>query len=85
MLLEAEGGYEAASHQPFEGGDWRERHPTQMARPSPIVTFNHKWGHDALEDTGSTPARIPWSVSMSPPRRSRPSSVVHVDADGGEG
>ena len=21
-----------------------------MIRPSPIMTFNHKWGHDALEE-----------------------------------
>ena len=58
-MLEAEGKYEAASHRPLEGGDWRERHPAQMVRPSPIVTFNHKWGHDALEETESAPARIP--------------------------
>ena len=53
------GNGEAASHLPLEGGDWRKRHPAQMVRPSPIVTFNHKWGHDALEETESAPARIP--------------------------
>ena len=59
VLPDAQRNSETASHRPLEGGDWRERRPAQMVRPSPIVTFDHKWGHDALEETESAPARIP--------------------------
>ena len=80
-MPEAEGGYEAASHQPFEGGDWRRRHPTQMIRPSPIMTFNHKWGHDALEENRVCVRSHPVvGVDVAAPSKS---FVVHVGVGGG--